>query len=77
MVIAKAVSRMSVFSNMAAKGPSKLYHTGSLSYLTTGHTIAVTRRLAVGKVLDGVQSNVIKNSHICTTQLCHAAPNPP
>ena len=46
---AKAESRMRVFSNMAATWPSKLYLTGGLSYLTTGHTIAIARRLAVGK----------------------------
>ena len=46
---AKAESRMRVFSNMAATWPSKLYLTGGISYLTTGHTIAIACRLAVGK----------------------------
>ena len=49
IITAKAESRMRVFSNMAATWPSKLYLTGGISYLTTGHTIAIARRLAVGK----------------------------
>ena len=53
---AKAVSRMNVFSNMAGEQVIA-YGCTILSYLTTGRRIAITRRLAVGKALDGIKGN--------------------
>ena len=54
--LAKAEFRMNVFSNMAGQQVIPYWCT-ILSYLTTGRKIAITRRLAVGKALDGVKRN--------------------